>query len=104
MGAAGRGVLRIKARVRQETNTKAGDRILLRLTVLDRADVDLPDDLVNALRADDLEEAFASLPPGKRNFIVRRINDAARPDTRERRVQEGVQAAQQRKEASRDGA
>lgn len=100
----GQHYIRIKARVRQETNTKAGDRILLRLTVLDRADVDLPDDLVNALRADDLEEAFSSLPPGKRNFIVRRINDAARPDTRERRVQEGVQAAQQRKEASRDDA
>ena len=94
----GQHYIRIKAKVRRETNTKTGDRIRLRLTVLDRADVEIPDDLMSALRAEGVEEAFKSLPPGKRNFIVRRIDEAARPETRERRIQEAVAAAHQRRE------
>lgn len=94
----GQHYIRIKAKVRRETNTKTGDRILIRITVLDRANVEIPDDLVSALRAEGVEEAFKSLPPGKQNFIIRRIDEAARPETRERRVQEGVVAAHQRRE------
>jgi len=94
----GQHCIRIKAKVRRETNTKTGDRILVRITVLDRADVEIPDDLASALRAEGVEEAFKSLPPGKQNFIIRRIDEAARPETRERRVQEGVVAAHQRRE------
>jgi uncharacterized protein YdeI (YjbR/CyaY-like superfamily) len=94
----GQHYIRIKAKVRRETNTKTGDRIRIRITVLDRADVAIPDDLTSALRAEGVEEAFKSLPPGKQNFIIRRIDDAARPETRERRIQEGVLAAHQRRE------
>jgi hypothetical protein len=94
--------MRIKAKVRRETNTKTGDRIRIRITVLDRADVVLPDDLVSALRAEGVEEAFKSLPPGKQNFIIRRIDEAAKPQTRERRIQEGVVAAHERREKLRD--
>lgn len=93
--------IRIKAKVRRETNTKTGDRIHLQITVLDRAEVVLPDDLVSALRAEGVEEAFRSLPPGKQNFMVRRIDEAARPETRERRIQEGVVAAHERREKLR---
>jgi hypothetical protein len=98
----GQHCIRIKAKVRRETNTKTGDLVRIRFTVLDRADVDLPDDLVNALQAEGVEEAFKSLPPGKQNFIVRRIDDAARPETRERRIQEAVVAAHERREKLRD--
>jgi hypothetical protein len=94
----GQHYIRIKAKVRRETNTKTGDRIQVRLTVLDRADIDTPEDLVSALRAENAEEAFKSLPPGKRNFLVRRIDEAAKPETRERRIQEAVVAAHQRRE------
>lgn len=94
----GQHYIRIKAKVRHETNTKTGDRIRIRITVLDRADVAIPDDLVSALRAEGVEEAFKSLPPGKQNFIIRRIDEAAKPETRERRIQEGVVAAHQRRE------
>lgn len=97
----GQHCIRIKAKVRRETNTKTGDRIHLQITVLDRAEVVLPDDLVRALRAEGAEDAFHSLPPGKRNFIVRRIDEAARPETRERRIQEGVVAAHERREKLR---
>ena len=72
----------------------------MRFTVLDRANVEIPDDLTRALRAEGVEEAFQSLPPGKQNFIIRRIDDAAKPETRERRIQEGVVAAHQRREKS----
>lgn len=98
----GQHYMRVKAKVRRETNTKTGDRVRIRITVLDRADVVLPDDLVSALRAEGVEEAFKSLPPGKQNFIVRRIDDAARPETRGRRIQEGVVAAHERREKLRD--
>ena len=45
----GQHYLRIKAKVRQETGTTTGDRICVRFTVLDRAQVEIPDDLRRAL-------------------------------------------------------
>ncbi len=94
----GQHYIRIKARVRQETDTKVGDRIRVRITVRDRADVLLPDELVDALNAEGVMDAFELLPPGKQNFIVRRINDATKPQTRQKRVREGVEAAHERRE------
>lgn len=94
----GQHYIRIKAKVRQETNTQTGDRIRVRAMVLDRAAVAIPDDLMRALRNDGLAEAFTSLPPGKQNFIIRRIDEAAQPETRERRIQQGVAAAHQRRQ------
>jgi len=90
----GQHYIRIKAKVRQETNTKTGDRVQVRITVLDRAQVDIPEDLMNALRAEKAEESFKLLPPGKQNFIVRRINETAKPETRERRIHEALEVAQ----------
>ena len=94
----GKHYIRIKAKVRQETNTKTGDRIRVRFTVLDRANVDIPEDLMSALVAEGMVAAFKSLPPGKQNFIIRRIDDAVKPETREKRIQEAVVAAHQRRE------
>ncbi|MDP5240076.1 YdeI/OmpD-associated family protein [Uliginosibacterium sp. 31-16] len=98
----GQHYIRIKAQVRKETNTKTGDLIRMRVTVLDRDSVEIPDDLLFALRSEGVEKAFQSLPPGKQNFIIRRLNEAARPETRERRIQEGVLAALQRREKLSD--
>ena len=91
----GQHYIRIKAKVRQETSTKAGDRVQVRFTVLDRANVEIPDDLKNALIAKRMTASFQSLPPGKQNFAIRRINDAVKPETREKRVQDAVTAAHQ---------
>jgi hypothetical protein len=91
----GRHYIRIKAKVRQETHTKTGDRIRMRITVLDRADVEIPDDLMRALEAEKMTAHFKSLPPGQKNFIIRRINDAAKPETRQSRILGAVRAAQQ---------
>ncbi len=94
----GRHYVRIKAKVREETKTKTGDRVRLRITVLDRADVTIPKDLMSALVAEGAKKDFESLPPGKQNFIVRRIDEAAKPETRAKRIQEAVEAAHRRGE------
>ena len=93
----GQHYIRIKAKVRQETKTKTGDCVQLRFTVLDRADISIPEDLMNTLRAEGVTEVFALLPPGKQNFMIRRIAEAAKPETRTKRIQEVVDAALQRK-------
>ncbi len=74
-----------------------GDRVQVRFTILNRADVEIPDDLKNALTAETMTASFKSLPPGKQNFAIRRINEAVKPETREKRVQDAVKAAQQGK-------
>ncbi len=94
----GQHYIRIKAKVRQETNIKTGDRIRVRMTVLDREEVAIPDDLMSALRAEGVTQAFMSLPPGKQKFIVRRIDDAVKPETRAKRIREGVVAAHERQQ------
>jgi hypothetical protein len=94
----GQHYIRIKAKVRKETKTKAGDRVRMQITVLDRADVTISKDLMSALRAEGVTEDFKSLPPGKQNFIIRRIDDAAKPETRDKRIQEAVEAAHRRRE------
>jgi predicted flap endonuclease-1-like 5' DNA nuclease len=95
---SGKHCIRIKAKVRQETKTKTGDSVRVRFTVLDRAEAILPEDLVSALRAEGVAEDFASLPPGKQSFTIRRIDEAARPETRAKRIQEAVEAAIERRE------
>ena len=94
----GQHYIRIKAKVRKETKTKTGDRVRVRFTVLDRADVTIPTDLMKALRAEGVADDFKSLPPGKQNFIIRRIDDAAKPETRDKRIQDAVEAAHRRRE------
>ena len=94
----GQHYIRIKAKVRKETKTKTGDRVRMQITVLDRADVTISKDLMSALRAEGVTEDFKSLPPGKQNFIIRRIDDAAKPETRDKRIQEAVEAARKRRE------
>jgi hypothetical protein len=92
----GQHYIRIKSKVRK--NTKTGDRIRVGFTVLDRADVTIPTDLMKALRADGVADDFRSLPPGKQNFIIRRIDDAAKPETRDKRIQDALEAAHRRRE------
>src|SRR4051812_44243827 len=72
----GKHYIRIKAKVRRETKTKTGDRVRIRFTVLDRADVTIPKDLATALRRERVADDFKALPPGKQNFIIRRIDEA----------------------------
>ena len=90
----GQHYIRVKAKVRKETRTKTGDRVHMRITVLDRAAVTYPADLLSALRAEGATRDFKALPPGRRNFIIRRIEEAAKPETRQKRIVDAVKAAQ----------
>src|SRR4030095_12024209 len=84
----GQHYIRIKAKVLKETKTKTGDRVRMRFTVLDRADVTIPTDLLKALRADGVADAFKSPPPGKQNFIIRRIELAGKPQAHCQKTQD----------------
>ena len=100
----GKHYIRVKSAVRKETQTQSGDRVRIRFTVLDRSDVTLPKDLIQALRAERALSEFETLPPGERNFLIRRLEEAARPETRAKRVQEAVEAAHRRREKLEDRA
>jgi hypothetical protein len=90
----GQHYIRIKAKVRKETRTKAGDRVRMHITVLDRAAVTYPSDLLAALRAQGATRDFKALTPGRQNFIIRRIDEAVKPATRRKRIQDAVTEAQ----------
>jgi len=100
----GRHYIRIKAKVRKETRTKAGDPVHLQITVLDRAAVTYPADLLSALRTAGATSDFKALPPGRQNFIVRRIDEAVKPETRQKRIQDAVTEVQRGKAKRTDRA
>lgn len=92
----GKHYIRIKSRIRKLTKTKVGDRIKLDFVVVDPDDVDIPDDLLASLETNGLIDGFMDLPPGKRNFLIRRIGEAAKPTTREKRIREALDVAIER--------
>jgi len=94
----GQHCIRVKSRVCEETPTKTGDRIRRRITVLDRANVTISGDLKRALRAEGVADGLTSLPLGEQTFITRQVDDTVEPETREKRIQEAVQAALERSE------
>jgi hypothetical protein len=95
---SGKHYMRVRAKVRREANLKEGDRVKVRITVLDRADVTIPRDLAAALRAENAASDFDSITPGRKNYLVRRIDDAAKPETRAKRVREAVEEAHRSRE------
>ncbi|MDP9025069.1 MAG: YdeI/OmpD-associated family protein [Candidatus Eremiobacteraeota bacterium] len=62
----------------------------VRITVLDRSVVEYPNDLLAALRAESATSAFKALPPGRQNFIIRRIEEAVKPETRMKRIRDAI--------------
>lgn len=100
----GQHYIRVRAKVRKMANLKEGDRVKVQITVLDRSDITLPEDLISALKTEGVIDDFHSLTPGKKNYAIRRINDAARPETRKKRIQETVELAHQIRERKTDRA
>lgn len=98
----GQHYIRIKASVRKLTKTREGDSVRLEFVVVDPGDVVIPEDLMVMLEAEGLVDAFMDIPPGKRNFIIRRIKEVAKPATREKRVSEGLSAAYERQSKMMD--
>jgi Domain of unknown function (DUF1905)/Bacteriocin-protection, YdeI or OmpD-Associated len=88
----GKHYIRIRKKVRKEANLHEGDRVLVLISILDRSDVKIPGDLSAALRGSRASARFDALPAGKKNYMIRRIDDAAKPETRAKRVREAVEA------------
>lgn len=100
----GRHYIRIKSKIRKAIQVKMGDRVRVRFTVLDRSNVTYPKDLLAVLRVEGVVADFKSLPPGKRNFLVRRIDEVTKPETRKKRIQEAVVEARRRRNKNVDRA
>jgi translation initiation factor IF-1 len=98
----GQHYIRVRAKVRKEAKLKEGDRVKVRITVLDRADITIPKDLAAALRSEGVAADFNALTPGKKNYIIRRIDDASKPETRAKRIQEAVDESHQAREKRAD--
>jgi hypothetical protein len=90
----GRHYLRVKAKVRNEAKIKEGDRVRVQITVIDRsAEISVPRDMANALRAQGALESFKALPKGKQRYTLRWIEEAAKPETRAKRIQDAVEVS-----------
>lgn len=95
----GKHYLRVRKKVRKEANLQEGDRVEVQIQVLDRdADATIPKDLERALRAERVLDDFKAITPGARNYLLRRIDDAAKRETREKRILEAVEAAHRKRE------
>lgn len=81
----------------------AGSRIKLELRVEKRVrEVIIPEDLQTALRDEGVLGAWESLPPGKREHILRWIEEAVHELTREKRIARAVEEALARHERNID--
>jgi uncharacterized protein YdeI (YjbR/CyaY-like superfamily) len=87
----GKHYIRVRKQVRKKANLNEGDRVRVQITILDRADIEIPKDLSAALRRKNALARFNALTPGKRSYMIRRIDDASQPETRAKRVREVVE-------------
>jgi uncharacterized protein YdeI (YjbR/CyaY-like superfamily) len=75
--------------------------VRVKASVVDRTtEVDAPPDLLRALRAERALGGFQAIPLGERAFLLRKLEQAAKPATREKRVQDIVEAVHRRRERS----
>jgi hypothetical protein len=95
----GRHYLRVKNKICKAAKIKVGDRVRVRITVRDRsAEISIPKDLMSALRAGGVTDHFKALPIGKKSYLLRWIDQAAKPETRDKRIQAAVEAARRKRE------
>ena len=95
----GRHYLRVKNKICKAVKIEEDDRVRVKITVRDRSDeIALPKDLMKALRAESLEEDFETLPIGKKSYLLRLIDHAAKPQTRNKRIQAALEEAHRKKE------
>jgi Domain of unknown function (DUF1905)/Bacteriocin-protection, YdeI or OmpD-Associated len=87
----GKHFIRVRKQVRRQANLQKGDSVKVEITVLDRAAIEMPQDLSAALRGKKALARFDALTPGKKNYMIRRIEEAAKPETRTRRILEVVE-------------
>jgi hypothetical protein len=92
----GRHHLFFNAAVRKAAGVKLGDRLAVQVTAdpaLRAREVPIPPDLSDALRDEGVLDAWESMPPGKREHILRWIEQAVHEPTRAKRVVRAVEEA-----------
>jgi hypothetical protein len=90
----GRHRLFLNGEVRKAAGAVVGDRLAIEVRVdARRREVAVPEDLAEALREESVLEDWESLPPGKREHILRWIEQAVHEDTRAKRVVRAVEEA-----------
>ena len=95
---SGRHGLRVKASVRDEVGLKEGTRVRVTITVRDRtAGTSLPADVSRALRTAGGLKEFTALPAGMRDFALRKIAQAVKPETRAKRIAEAIKLVRSRR-------
>ena len=95
--------LQLNAHTRSELNIKPGDQVRVMLSVPEKPPIlPYPSDFAQALREVDLQDTFSRLPAGKQNHIILWIEEAARPQTREKRVPMAIQVAMRARERAYD--
>ncbi len=94
----GRHYLRVRNKICKAAEIKEGDRVAVQITVRDRAaEISIPKDLMSALRAEGVLEEFKALPIGKKSYLLRLIEEAAKPQTRDKRIQSAVEEAHRKR-------
>ena len=84
--------LQLNTRIRRELEIEPGDAVRVELLVPEKAPrLPVPSELSAALKEADLAEMFAGFPVGKQNHIIQWIEEAARPETRGKRVRTAVE-------------
>ena len=99
----GRHRLQLNARTRGELNIAPGDPVRVVLLVPEKPPaLPGPSDLALALREVDLQASFSRLPVGKQNHIILWIEEAARPQAREKGVATAIEEAFRARERELD--
>jgi hypothetical protein len=96
----GKHFIRVRKKVRKDAGLNEGDRVVVKIEVLDRADIEIPGDLSAALRGAKALARFNALTPGKKNYLIRHIDDASKAETRTKRVRDAVEEVCREKEKS----
>jgi hypothetical protein len=92
----GRHRLFLNGEVREAAGVKVGARVAVEVIAdpaLREREVPIPPDLAEALRGEDVLGAWESMPPGKREHILRWVERAVHEPTRAKRVARAVQEA-----------
>lgn len=98
----GRHYLRVRNQICKSVGIKKGDRVRVKFEVRDRSkEIAVPADVLAAARARDLLAAFDAVPVGQKSFMLRRIQEAVKPETREKRIQDALDEAEERAKKAR---
>ena len=87
----GRHFMRVKEKIRTQVGIQEGDSAEIKITVLSSdAKNALPKEFSDVIKEAGLKEAFDLLPPGRRNYLIRWVSEAARVETRQKRIEQAL--------------